>query len=213
MGESDEVVLRLLQLEQIHIKPLVNGAAVEDELVGRDSEQGLGQLPDALPVKVLQILRGHDEVGFLLADPLESVADILDDGGTHRHIIRQPHIQLVQRRCGVADGQQAVGHIGQDVEQHGAAHILAGLQQPLDPEDDKAGGGHIGVPVEELSLGALAHGVEAQQDLLQQFRCVELVAVPIVLSVLLLNEFIEVGKEERVIITPSQKCRCFRRVC
>ena len=44
------------------------------------------------------------------------------------------------------------------------------------------------MPVEELSLGALAHGVEAQQDLLQQFRCVELVAVPIVLSVLLLNE-------------------------
>ena len=51
------------------------------------------------------------------------------------------------------------------------------------------------MPVEELSLGALAHGVEAQQDLLQQFRCVELVAVPIVLSVLLLNEFIEVGKD------------------
>ena len=100
---------------------------------GGIANRGFGQLPDALPVKVLQILRGHDEVGFLLADPLESVADILDDGGTHRHIIRQPHIQLVQRRRGVADGQQAVGHIGQDVEQHGAAHILAGLQQPLDP--------------------------------------------------------------------------------
>ena len=163
--------------------------------MGRDSEQGLGQLPDALPVKVLQILRGHDEVGFLLADPLESVADILDDGGTHRHIIRQPHIQLVQRRCGVADGQQAVGHIGQDVEQHGAAHILAGLQQPLDPEDDEAGGCHIGVPIEELGLCTLTHGVEPQQDLLQQFRRVQLMLALIVLSVLLINEFIEVGKD------------------
>ena len=57
LGEADEAVLSLLQLEQIHIEPLVDGAAVEDELVGRDGEQGLGQLPDAFPVKVLQICR------------------------------------------------------------------------------------------------------------------------------------------------------------
>ena len=43
LGESDEVVLRLLQLEQIHIKPLVNGAAVKDELVRRNGKQRLGE--------------------------------------------------------------------------------------------------------------------------------------------------------------------------
>ena len=84
------------------------------------------------------------------------------------------------------------GHIGQDVEQHGAPHILAGLQQSLDTEDDKAGGSHIGVSVEKLGLRPLTHGVEAQQDLLQQFCRVQLMPALIVLSVLLLNEFVEV---------------------
>ena len=49
--------------------------------------------------------------------------------------------------------------------------------------------------IEELGFGALAHGVEPQQDLLQQFRRVQLMLALIVLSVLLLNEFIEVGKD------------------
>ena len=51
------------------------------------------------------------------------------------------------------------------------------------------------MPIEELGLGALAHGVEPQQDLLQQFRRVELVLALIILSVLLLDEFIEVGED------------------
>ena len=197
LGESDQIVFRFVQLEQVHIEPLVDGAAVEDELMGRDGKQGLGQFPDALPVKVFQVLRGHDEVGFLFADPFQGVADVLNDGRSNRYIVGKPHIQLIQRRRGIANGQQAVRHIGQDIEQHGAPHILTGLQQTFDPEDDKAGGGHIGVPVEELRLSALAHGVEAQQDLLQQFRRIELVAVPIVLFVFLLDQFVEIGEDKQ----------------
>ena len=49
--------------------------------------------------------------------------------------------------------------------------------------------------IEELCFGALAHGVEAQQDLLQQFLCVQLVLGFIVLPVLLFNEFIEVRED------------------
>lgn len=61
----------------------------KDELVRRNGKQRLGQLPDALSVEVLQILRGHDEVGVLFSDALQGVADILDDGGPHRHMGQQ----------------------------------------------------------------------------------------------------------------------------
>lgn len=139
LGEANEIVLGFLKLEQIHIEPLVDRPAVEDELVGWDSEQGLGQLSDAFPVEVLQILRGHDEVGFLLAHPLEDVADILNDGGPHRDVVGEPDIELVQHRSGVADGQQAVGHKGQDIEKHGPANAAVGLQETFDPEDNEPG--------------------------------------------------------------------------
>ena len=87
LGETDEIVFRLLQLEQIHVEALVDGTAVEDELVGRNREEGLRQFTDTVPVKVLQILRGHDEVGLFLSYPLEDVADILDDGSSHCDVI------------------------------------------------------------------------------------------------------------------------------
>ena len=51
------------------------------------------------------------------------------------------------------------------------------------------------MPVKELGLGTLAHGVNAQQDLLQQFRCVELMTAPVVLFVLLLNQLVEIGED------------------
>ncbi len=35
------IVFRLLQLEHIHVGPLIDRTGVEQELVGRDAEQGL----------------------------------------------------------------------------------------------------------------------------------------------------------------------------
>ena len=46
LGETDEVVLRLLQLQGLHVELLVHSAGIEQELMGRDREEGFGQLPD-----------------------------------------------------------------------------------------------------------------------------------------------------------------------
>ena len=46
LGGLDEVVFALLQLEHIHVGLLVDGPCVEEELVRRDGEQGLGHLTD-----------------------------------------------------------------------------------------------------------------------------------------------------------------------
>ena len=63
------------------------------------------------------------------------------------------------------------------------------------------------MPIKELGLRPLAHGVEPQQDLLQQFRCVQLMLALIVLSVLLLNELIEVGEDGVILrLEASEVC-------
>ena len=38
LGELDKIVFRLLQLEHIHVGPLVDGAGIEQKLVRRDAE-------------------------------------------------------------------------------------------------------------------------------------------------------------------------------
>ena len=90
LRKLDEVVFRLLQLKHIHVGSLVDGAGVEQELVGRDAEQGLCHLTDAFLVKVLQILTGQKHGGFFLSHTLQAVADVLDSSG-----VGQPDICLL----------------------------------------------------------------------------------------------------------------------
>ena len=52
LGLPHQLILVFLQLEVLHIEPLVGGAGIEDELVGGDGEEGAGQLPDARLVKI-----------------------------------------------------------------------------------------------------------------------------------------------------------------
>ena len=59
LGLADQFILLRLQLEKVHVEPLINGAGVEQKLVSGDSEQWPGQFPDAGLVEVLQILRGR----------------------------------------------------------------------------------------------------------------------------------------------------------
>ena len=143
-------------------------------------------------IKVLQILRSQQHGRFLFADALEAVADILNNRGAYSYIVRQPDIQLVQCRYCIALSQQFVAEVGQDIEEHGASNILTGLQESFDTEDHKAGGGHIGVAVEKLALRPFAHGVEAQQNFLQNGGGVELILPFIKIPVLLLNERVQV---------------------
>ena len=190
LGIADELELSRLQLEVVHIELLVHTAGVEQELVGGDGEERPGQLPDPIHVKVLQILAGQDHGGLFLPYPLKAVADVFDGGQ-----VAQPDIKLVQPRRGIALGKQLVAEIGQHIEQQGVFHIPAGLEEPLDAEDQKAGGGDVGVAVEELALRAPAHGVETQQDLLQPFPWVEGILLAVIVSVRLLDHVIEIGED------------------
>ena len=180
---ADEFELSRLQLEVVHIELLVHAACVEQELVGGDGEQGPGQLPNTVHIKVLQILAGQDHGGLLLPHPLEAVTDIFDGGQ-----VAQPDVQLVQRGHGISLGEQLVAEIGEDIEQHGVLHIPAGLEEPLDAEDQEAGTGDVGVAVEKLALRAAAHGVEAQQDLPQQFPGVEGEFLLVIILIRILND-------------------------
>ena len=47
LGKLDEVILRLIQLEHFHVAAFINGARVEQELVGRDGKQRFCHLADA----------------------------------------------------------------------------------------------------------------------------------------------------------------------
>ena len=189
LWELDEFVFRFLQLEHLHIGTLIDGASVEQELVRRDAEQRLGHLTDALLIEVLQILTGQKHGRLFLSDTLQAVSDILDGGR-----IGQPDIQLVQCSHGVAHGQELIGHEGQHIEEHGIADVLRCTEHSLHTEYQEAAGGDVGMTVEKLSVGALAHGVQAQQHLLQEFFGIELVAAGVVGLVLLLNQVIQVGE-------------------
>ena len=199
LGETDEVVLRLLQLQGLHVELFIHSAGIEQELMGWDREERFGQLPDSLLVEVLQILRSQQHGRFLFADALEAVADILNNRSAHSYIVRQPDIQLVQCRHCIALSQQLVAEIGQDIEEHGASNILTGLQESFDTEYHKAGGGHIGVAVEKLALRPLAHGVKTQQNFLQNGGGVELILSLIKIPVLLLDERVQV-REDGIIL-------------
>ena len=54
---ADQVVFALLQLEGIDIKLGINIPGIEQKLMGRDAEQGLGVFPDALDVECVPPLR------------------------------------------------------------------------------------------------------------------------------------------------------------
>ena len=69
--------------------------------------------------------------------------------------------------------KKLIRHEGQHIEQHGVADIFSGTQHSLDAKDKKAAGGDVGVSIEELCVRTLAHGVQPQQDFLQELFRIE----------------------------------------
>ncbi len=116
---ADEVVFALLQLECVDIKLGINIPGIEQELMGRDAEQGLGVLPDALDVEVLQILRGNNNRRILFAHTLGKVPNVFHSGE-----VRKEQIELINAGGGVAIGEKLVAHVGQNVEQKGVFQAL-----------------------------------------------------------------------------------------
>ena len=92
----DHGIFGLLQLEVIHEELLIHVAAVKDELMDGDGKEGARQLLYSRLGKVLQVLAGKEQGGFLFPHPLEGVADVGDDGG-----IGQPQVQLINSRYGI----------------------------------------------------------------------------------------------------------------
>jgi hypothetical protein len=56
LGVADEFIFRLLQLEGVHVESFVNGSGVEQELMGGNSEEGLGEFSHTRKHEVLQVL-------------------------------------------------------------------------------------------------------------------------------------------------------------
>ncbi|MPM17547.1 hypothetical protein SDC9_63943 [bioreactor metagenome] len=190
LGEADQVIFRFLKLQGIDIEMLIDVACVKKKSMSWNAEQRLRQFADALDVKIFEVLRGQNDRRFFLSDALHEITDVL-----YRRQIRQKEIQLVNGRGGVALGEKLIAHEGQNVEQQGVFNIPAGLQQSLDAEHDEAVGGYVGMPVEEFALGALAHGVESQQNFLQKFQRIKLVFFSVIVLILILNQRVQVRED------------------
>ena len=143
----DEFKLRLVQLQHVHIEPLADGTGIEQELMGRDGKERLCHLSHALLVKVLQVLGGHYQRRAPLAHTLQTVADVLNG-----HRVRQPQVQRIQHRYGIAARQQPVRHIRQHIEQQGIPQALGRRQHTAYAEHQKTVTGDIGVSVEERRI-------------------------------------------------------------
>ena len=181
-------------MEQIHELLFVDRAAVEQELVRRNREQRLCHFAHTGAVKILYVLRRHEHGGVLLSDALQRIADIFD-----RHRIAKPDIQFVQRRDRIALGQQLVRHVGQQIQKDRAADVGCDLIQPLYTEHKESGRGQIAVTIEELRVSSLAHGVQAQQHLLEHLLCIELRLLLVKIQVFNLDVVIEFRKD-RIIL-------------
>ena len=118
----------------------------------RNREQRLRHLAHVRLVEVVKVLRSEDHRGFLLAHALETVADVL-----YRRRITQPDVQLVERGYGVALGQKLVGHIAENVEEHGVLNVFPRHQEALYAEHKEARRGYVRVPVEELRVCTFAY--------------------------------------------------------
>ena len=118
----------------------------------RDGEQRLCHLTHVRLVEVVEVLRGEDHRRFLFAHTLEAVADVF-----YRCGITEPDIQLIKRCDGVALGQKLVGHITENIEEHGVLNITTCHQEALYPEHEETRRGYIRVPVEKLRICAFAY--------------------------------------------------------
>lgn len=97
---TDQVVFALLQLQGVHIKPLVNVARVKQKSVGGNGEQRLGVLPDAVDIKIFEVLAGEDHGAVFLPDSLHEVADIF-----HGRQVGKEQIELVNAGSRIAGSE------------------------------------------------------------------------------------------------------------
>ena len=171
--------------------------------MGRNGKERLCHLPHALLVEIFQVLRSHYQRRVPLAHTLQAVADVLNG-----HRVRQPQVQLIQHRYGIAARQQPVRHIRQHIEQQGIPQALSRRQHTAHAEHQKSVAGDIGVSVEERCIRPHAQGVQTQQHLLQQLLRIQ--RTRLVLGQLLLHEVIQIGEDG---VVPRRKLAQVRLLC
>ena len=146
-------------------------------------------------------MRSHYQRRVPLAHTFQAVADVLNG-----HRVRQPQVQLVQHRHGIAGRQKPVRHIRQYIEQQGIPQALGRRQHAAHAEDQESVSGDICVSVEERCIRPHAQGVQAQQHLLQQLLCVQ--RTRLVVGQFLLHEFVQIRKN-RVVLRRKLAKVCF----
>lgn len=82
--------------------------------MSRNGKQGLCDLLDVGQQEVLDVLRSKNHRAFLFTDTLHGVADILNGCS-----VTQEEIQFVNGSNRVADAEELVAHIRQNIEKHG----------------------------------------------------------------------------------------------
>lgn len=90
LGEFDEVILHLLDLQHVHKLAGIDVAGIEQEVMCGNRKQRLRKLTNTADEEVLDVLRCEDDGRILFTDTLGGVTDILDGGH-----VRQEQVQLV----------------------------------------------------------------------------------------------------------------------
>ena len=107
LAVQDQLVLGLLQLEGVHVGPLVDGPRMEQKVVGRDGEQRLCHLRHAGQQEVLNVLAAEDDHTATFSYPFHGVADVGD-----RHRIGEENMEFLEHPGRVPAGDQGVADIG-----------------------------------------------------------------------------------------------------
>ena len=77
-GILDQFVFRLFKLQSIHEFSGIDIPRIEQELVGGNGEQRFGQLLHLRQQKILDVLTGQNDRGFLFPHALHGVSDIFN---------------------------------------------------------------------------------------------------------------------------------------
>ena len=171
----------------------------------RDRKKRLCHLLNAWDQEVFYVLGSQDHGGFLLADALHSVSDILN-----RSLIRQEKVQLIDRCRRESFSQELVTHVRQDIEKHHVLEFLVRIHQAFDAEAKELVIGDVGRPIEVFTLRADAHRVNSERNLAHNVSRIRKVLLWIVSIEFLFTDLIKVRKCRVVIRKKPCEIRTIR---
>ena len=155
--------------------------------MGRDREQRFRQFPDRGNEEVLNVLGSQDHNGVPLTDTLHGIADVLDTDP-----VGQIQVELIDGCHRVADADQRIGHVGQDIEQHCITKPFIGIHETLNTEAHELVIDDVGVAIEVPAFRTNTHGVQSQTDLSEHLFGVQVLLFRVEVSVLPITEPVQI---------------------